>query len=208
MKIATVFVLAIVAAPTLAHPITGIEPRDISGEQQSVGTAAFGITKALTGVFRREPEALLNVRNFVYGDGLDARALDGELAARNFDDDLEARGFDEFEVRDIEDDLKARNVEDDLKAREFDNVLEARDLIKRGKGGKGGGGSRSQHHCGYKSCTKSKDKCTEHYWECSGEGTLTHKSQKVLIGKACESNCRDTADGELYTCGRKESDQC
>ena len=29
MKIATVLVLAIVAAPTLAHPITGIEPRDI-----------------------------------------------------------------------------------------------------------------------------------------------------------------------------------
>jgi hypothetical protein len=29
MKIATVLVLAIAAVPTLAHPITGIEPRDI-----------------------------------------------------------------------------------------------------------------------------------------------------------------------------------
>lgn len=147
---------------------------------------------------------MLNVRNFVYGNGLNARAFDGELVARDFDDDLEARGFDEFEVRDIEDDLKARNVEDDLKARDLDDVLEARGLVKRGKGGKGGGGSRSQHHCGYKTCTKSKDKCTEHYWECSGEGTVTHSSQKVLIGKACESNCRDTTDGQLYKCGRSK----
>jgi len=184
MKTATVLVLASAAALTLAHPIIGIEPRDISREQESVGKAALGM--------------LLNVRNFVYGDGLDSRAFDGELAARDFDDNLETRGFDELEVRDIEDDLKARD---------FDDVLEARDLVKRGKGGKGGG-SRSQHHCGYKSCTKAKDKCTEHYWECSGEGTVTHTSQKVLIGKACESNCRDTADGQLYKCGKKQPDQC
>lgn len=67
-------------------------------------------------------------------------------------------------------------------------------------------GGSSQHNCWAKKkfgCNKSKRNCTEHYWNCSGARTRTHAPQRVpRNGSGCESNCRDTSDNELYTCGR------
>ncbi len=60
-----------------------------------------------------------------------------------------------------------------------------------------------QHHCSYRTCTKSKSACTEHYWTCTGTPGAVHQEQKIFQGKACESNVR--RNGELETCGNTES---
>ena len=60
----------------------------------------------------------------------------------------------------------------------------------------------NDHNCSwYKGCNKSKARCTEHYWSCYGTGG-THDFQKVMKGKACDSDIRRA--GKLETCGNKE----
>jgi hypothetical protein len=50
------------------------------------------------------------------------------------------------------------------------------------------------HHCSYQMCKKSKSKCTDHYWTCTGCDGAVHPTQRIFQKKSCESNLRITKE--------------